>query len=428
MTQQLFTEYRSLYSSSREHPQIIRLRIRMRDLIDPEVVETAVQTTMKRYPYFCVELKRNDTGEWTAVPNPRLVTVHHSDLGVDLNAPESNYHIIAFSWYDNWITMDISHAITDGTGAYEVMRTFLYYYCTERYQVTLPEKGIRLAGDEIPEEEWSDPVASAENLPVPNRTEISKALNLLQDGLIQNDHRNTVYSISIPESEFMRFNIDHDGSPATMVSLFLSRAVAKLFPDSSDTIRITMCVNERNALHAPLAHQSLVGGAMLEYKDRIRSWPVDRQATAYRGMVYAQTTEEAVLSGVASQKGLTQLILSKATDQERMAIAASLGQMAGRILTATVSYVGKAEYKGAEQYIRDFRSWTYSTGSPVLIEIAAVNGKFYLDVIQMFSSAIVVEALLKEFEENGIAYDLQDVRKLQLPNLRLPWSDYYSGN
>lgn len=426
MTQQFFTEYRPLYSSNRDHPQMIRLRIRMRDLIDPEVLNIAVQTTMKRYPYFCIELKRNDAGEWTAVPNPRPVVVHHSDLGVDLNTPESNYHIIAFSWFDNWITMDISHAITDGIGAYEIIRTFLYYYCTERYQVTLPENGIRLAGDVIQKEEWIDPIADAENLPTPNRLELSKALNLLQGELIPNDHKNTVYNVSVPESEFMRFNIDHDGSPATMVSLFLSRAVAKLFPDSSDTIRITMCVNTRNALNAPLAHQSLVSGAMLEYKDRMRSWPIDRQATAYRGMVFAQTTEEAVLAGVASQKGLTQMILSKKTDQERTAIASSVGQMASKILTATVSYVGKAQFKGAEQYIRDFRTWTCSTGSPLLIEIAAVNGYFYLDVIQTFSSAIIVEALLKEFEENDITYDLQDVREIQLPDLRLPWSEQIS--
>ena len=36
---------------------------------------------------------------------------------------------------------------------------------------------------------------------------------------------------------------------------------------------------------------------MLEYKEKMREWPLDRQATAYRGMVFAQTTDEAVLAG-----------------------------------------------------------------------------------------------------------------------------------
>ncbi len=90
----------------------------------------------------------------------------------------------------------------------------------------------------------------------------------------------------------MKFNLDNDGSPGTMVSLLLSRAIAKLFPEAKDIIRITLCVNQRKALHAPLAHQSLVGGAFLEYKDKMRDWPL--QATAYRGMVFAQTQEENV--------------------------------------------------------------------------------------------------------------------------------------
>lgn len=37
-------------------------------------------------------------------------------------------------------------------------------------------------------------------------------------------------------------------------------------------------------------------------------------------MVFAQTMDEAVLAGVASQKGISQMILSKQNDQERVAV------------------------------------------------------------------------------------------------------------
>jgi hypothetical protein len=219
----------------------------------------------------------------------------------------------------------------------------------------------------------------------------------------------------------MRFNIQNDGSPATMVSLFLSRAIAKLYPDCEDVIRIAMTVNQRKALKVPLAHQSLVGGVMLEYKEKMRNWSLDRQATAYRGMVFSQTMDEAVLAGVASQKSINQMILSKQNDQERAAVAQMIGDMAEKILSATVSYVGKANYKEAEKYIRDFRTWTNASGNYILIEIAAVNGKFSLDFIQPFRSPLYVNAFLKELEENGITYDLQDVVKLDLPDIKLPW-------
>ncbi len=422
MEQSIFSGIRPLYSSLKGSPNEMEFRIRMRDFIDPSVLRSAVDTTMKRYPYFCVELlKKND--QYVFIDNARPVTISHAPHGADLNSKEANMHMLSFAWYDNWIVMDIFHGLTDGTGAYEVIRTLLYYYCSERYGVKLDEEGIRLAGDEISSEEWIDPLEKAEDLPTPVRREMPKAINLAEAAGLGDDHGRTVYSITIPESEFMHFNIENDGSPATIVALFLCRAIAKMYPDAEDAIRVALCINQRKAFKAPLAHQSLVGGAMLEYKDKMQSWPLSRQATAFRGMVFVQSQDEAVLAGANNTKGLTQMLLSKKTDEERLGVAAYVGSMASTLLCATVSYVGKANYKGAEKYIRDFRSLTTPSGGTLLIEIAAVNGKFTLDVIQPFSSPIYVEAFLKELEDNSITYDLQEVMKPELPNIRLPWSE-----
>lgn len=422
MEQKIFTGIRSLYETSKECPFEMRSRIRMRDMIDPDVLRHAVDTTMKRYPYFCVELQKKD-GQYVFAENHRPVVITNSLHGVSLNSQASNYHMVALCWQDNWIILDMFHGMTDGTCVYEVLRTLLYYYCSEKYNVKLKEEGIRLVGDEICAEEWDDPVANHTDLPNPRPLNLMPdALNLIASAGLEADNRHTVYSIAVSESEFMRFNLDNDGSPGTMVTLLLSRAIAKLYPDSKDMIRIALCVNQRSALHTPLAHQSLVGGVLLEYKEKMRNWPLNKQATAYRGMVYVQTMEENVLMGVSSNKGVSSLILSKETDQERLEVVRSINSLTPKLITATVSYVGKANYREAEQYIRDFRAWTSSESSNLIIEISAVNGRFTLDFLQKFSNPIIVNAFLKELEENGIVYDLQDVNELDLPNIELPWS------
>lgn len=58
-----------------------------------------------------------------------------------------------------------------------------------------------------------------------------------------------------------------------------------------------------------------------------------------------------------------------------------------------------------------------------MIEISAVSGKFTLDFAQPFSDPIFVNAFLKELDENGITYDLQDVNKLEIPDMKLPWNE-----
>ena len=46
LEQKLFTELRPLYVTSKESPNEIRIKIRMRDLIDPAILRRAVDTTM----------------------------------------------------------------------------------------------------------------------------------------------------------------------------------------------------------------------------------------------------------------------------------------------------------------------------------------------------------------------------------------------
>lgn len=423
MEQRLYTEQRLLFETTKESPIVIRIIIRMRDLIDPDALRYAVDMTMKRYPYFCVELQKRD-GHYVFVENRRPVVIADSMHGAALNSAESHYHMIAFCRQDNRIVLDVFHGMTDGTGAYEVVRTLLYYYCSERYKVKLSGEGIRLVGDEIPAEEWIDPVIDRTDLPFPEQNErLSDALDLVTAAGLEEDRRQTVYSVAISEDAFMRFNLQHDGSPGTMVALLLSRAISKLFPQAEDVIRVALCVNQRTALRAPLAHQCLVGGALLEYKGKLRDWPLEMQGTAYRGMVFAQTREDKVLMDVASSKQINDMFLSKESDTERLEVAAAIRSMAVRVLTATVSYVGKANYREAERYIRDFRLWTSTAGEGLLVEISAVNGRFTLDFLQKFSSPIIVNAFLKELEENGIEYDLQDVNALELPSVRLPWTE-----
>ena len=108
MEQKLFTELRPLYVTSKENPNEIRIRIRMRDLIDPDILRRAVDTTMERYPYFCVELQKKD-GQYVFAENHRPVVITNSLHGVELNSAASNFHMIAFCWRDNWIILDVFH-------------------------------------------------------------------------------------------------------------------------------------------------------------------------------------------------------------------------------------------------------------------------------------------------------------------------------
>lgn len=309
----LFSELGRLYQTNPEKSNVIRMEIRMYDQIDGAVLRRAVDTAMKCYPYFAVMLQKEGDAYYFR-ENNRPVSVIHSRKGVPLNSEASGFHLLAFAWQKDTIYADVFHALTDGVGMMELIRTLLYYYCTERYGVRMRRNGIRLVGDPIPQEEWEDPTVGLEQTPPPEDSKVSPALNVTELNYAQADRRKTVFGVIMEEASFLRFCAEQDGSPATLTALLLSRAIASVHPDIPLPVRICLCVNQKNALRAPLAHQSLVGWAWLEYRDRMRSWPLTQQATAFRGMVFAQTQDENVLANQQSMNRSCRMIRSLKTD------------------------------------------------------------------------------------------------------------------
>ena len=111
------------------------------------------------------------------------------------------------------------------------------------------------------------------------------------------------------------------------------------------------------------------------------------------------------------------------TDEQRLDAMNAADAMLNRNMTAVISYVGKARFGDAEKYIRDFRTWTRCPDKGIIVEIAAVNGRFIMDIIQPFSDPVYVNGFLQQLRENGVAYEHLGVRELTLPNIKLPWSE-----
>lgn len=59
----------------------VRLKLRLRDKIDCEILKEAVEKTRQRYPYLCVQMKK-DNENFFYVDNPAPVAVLHTDSSI----------------------------------------------------------------------------------------------------------------------------------------------------------------------------------------------------------------------------------------------------------------------------------------------------------------------------------------------------------
>lgn len=425
MARPLYSELRTIYETTEADPHTFRITFRLKDPVNGNILSQAVEQTMRRYPYFRVRMVMED-GRPCFEDNPAPVPVFHTDERTVLGSEQVSGHLICFSYWDDRIHIDAYHALTDGGGMAPVIKTLLYYYCSGYYGIGLSDEGIRLSDAPVLREEWEDP--AAEPLGTERQGLAAKwskpALQLADAGIVHLIPNSLSINLRIPEDEFMRFNISNDGSPATVVALLLARAINALHPDAQQTPVIAMCVNQRRALRAPFAHQSLVGDVRLPFSERIRKLPFSVQATCFRGMVTVQSDRDMVLDEIRDYQDCVSRLDAMKDTRERQAYCVQRMEELSRCLTATVSYVGKADYGESAFFIRKYDALPStalpSTHVPLTVEMSAVNGYFFLNFIQFFEEKDYFLEFTRQMRENGIAYEVLDQMEVRYPRIALP--------
>ena len=290
MKRPVISERMFLYWTDREHPNTCRMTVRMQDAIEVTMMQEALRQTQTRYPYYSVRLgvttDANGHEHYEYDDNPAPWVLNIGQEPVELFGAASHYHQLAFACWDDCVAIDFFHGLTDGTGAYNVLRTLMYEYCRRRYDGSLSSEGIRKVGETIDESEWIDPASlpkpELHALPVPP---LPKALNLITDAVCPLRERYEVINIRVAEQQLMDYVRRNDTSPATLMSLLMARAINQLHPDSGEAVPVvTMGANQRPAVHAPQACQSITSAVFLPLTDNIRHADFETQQTAFRGI------------------------------------------------------------------------------------------------------------------------------------------------
>ena len=412
----LFSECRSLYASTEDYRRTLRISFRLTDKINVPSLSYAIKMIQKRYPYLCVELKKDDNGFYF-IKNDRDIILTNKNKAVILNSEESNYHLISFQYSDdNYIIINMSHALADGAATYALIRTLLYYYITNALNIELSKENIRLVEDEISEEEFNDPLLTTKKLMQLPKLDLNPGLNIIKENHLENQ-TNCIYHLVIDEKELMDYIKSIKATPNTLMALLLSKAMKKENPESKNFVRMSICVDLRKLLDAPLAHQTLVTGLIFDYDQSFANLNIEEEIKKIRETVSEFIKEPKSLFLISSSYYYLMMLSKEKDINKARLIAAKNKESMGGLVSGVISYVGKANFGDAEKYITEFRTET-DCPSPILVEIAAVNGKFYLDYIQNFEDERYINAFKKELDNLNIKYEVKDLIKLDLPRMK----------
>ena len=384
----------------------VRMKLRLADEIDDDMLKSAVEKTQQRFPYLSLRMRKNEQ-EYYYEENPSPVAVINTDERIALNSDQTNFHVWAVCYCEDRLYLDIYHGIADGTGMYMVLSTLLYYYCVQRYGVT-DSTGIRTLEDPVLPDESTDPIDRLPQIDVSavKRPPVTPAFSLVSDaGLTASEP--VIYDIEMPEKVFVKFSSAHDASPGTMVSVLFSRAIDTLFPDRDKPLTNSYIVNARPMLGAPLTHHNCVGTVKFEYSDRIKAMPFDRQCTVHRGPTFIQSDADRVRNSVIYTSSMNKAVRMIPGIEEKKQTYAKMLSGGRKMFSYMVSYIGKWKTVQLSPYVKEF--WTHvPNANELLTEIAAINGRIFLSVHQNFKEDVVIKSFLDQLKENNVPFTVKE--------------------
>lgn len=114
---------------------LFRISAIMRDDVDPAVLQTALQNSIKRYPYFNVCLRRGIFWHYLEELDGKPEVVPDSDYLIkDIDSIETYGYNFRVSYFNNKISIDCFHALCDGNGCMEFSKR--YFSNTSVFQAT----------------------------------------------------------------------------------------------------------------------------------------------------------------------------------------------------------------------------------------------------------------------------------------------------
>ncbi len=114
---------------SDRYTHVFRVSVTLNETVNPEILEKAIFESKKRFPSFFVRLKRGFFWYYFE-ENPRSPILRKESPLVceKIHEYTNNRYLFAFLYYENRISLEVNHVITDGVGAIKFLNSILLRY------------------------------------------------------------------------------------------------------------------------------------------------------------------------------------------------------------------------------------------------------------------------------------------------------------
>jgi hypothetical protein len=388
--------------------------VKLKDGVYSAILQQAVVTALKRYPYLTVKFAEKD-GDFYFVENPLPLIVKDTAVLRSLGGLKTNYHLIDVTFRRKSIFVSFHHALCDGEGIKPFIETLLYYYCLYRYPRNMENKpvpGIRLANEALLDGETKDPFLDVYEISDGEFPKLSRDGFALDENIKIDSDEYYRYELLIGHDEFLTFAKSNNATPSIALGLIMNRAIKNLYPDFDKPIIYNMAASIRLALACENTFKNCVKSISFPYSREFSELPFAEQAAEYRRLLDVQRSEDYVKKEVNGMIGLFCKLDSLPSYDEKKQIMSFFEDTL--LETYVSSYVGQFNLGYNEEHVESIH--LYNSGVTGLgINMCASGRYFILDFKQSFPSDRYVSEFATVLQDYNVDCSVSECIKFKTP-------------
>ncbi len=414
-----------LYEYLKKNAFTVRVKVRLSETIDSELLTRAAREAMTRLPYFSVKVGLDEGENYVLLPNDRPIAVlPERNKRLVLGSEEVGEHLFALTYREDCIWFNWAHSFCGGFGAMYWVKTTLYQYLTGKYGPIKPPADLKAVGTPVEEEEYAVPDVDLLPVDAPmKRYEDgdSKVGQQAEYSYFLNPFANETYyyEVELDSKAFMEYAKEIDGTPNSVLAAIMLKTTARFFPPKKDQHISAKIANDyRKDIGCPKSYRDYVRFIHVKYDWDMEKESIERLSQRARGAILLQMQSEnsfewyrkiaQAREGIDNQPDLK----AKIRYARKHSIYTSDAHD-----TYMISYVGKTDWGGMTDYIKGIYS---ITDGNLVLEVNALPDKFCVCFQLLTKNREPLELFTEILTQEKIPFTVSDCMVRNMPDLLLP--------
>ncbi len=414
-----------LYEYLKKNAFTVRIKVRLSEAVDEELLTQAAREAMTRLPYYSVRVGLDEGENYVLFPNDRPIAVlPEREERLLLGSETVGGHLFALTWKEDCIWFNWAHSICGGFGAMYWVKTTLYQYLTKKYGPIIPPADLKAVGTPVDKEEYAFPDADLLPLDAPmkryeegdskvgQRAEYNYFLNPFA-------RETYYYEVDLDSKAFMKYVKEIDGTPNSVIAAMMLKTTARYFPPvKGQHISAKIANDYRKDIGCPKSYRDYVRFIHVKYDWEMEKESIEKLSRRARGAILMQMQPENTYEWYRTiekgRKGIDRQpdLKSKIRYARKHSIYTSDARD-----TYMVSYVGQTDWGGMADYIRSIYS---ITDGDLMLEVNALPDKFCICFQLLTRDRKPLDLFTEILKQEGLPFTVSDCMVRNMPDLLLP--------